>query len=201
MTTDSVASTRSGRALSTRKEEVLDAIVDLLLREGFRDLGLDQIASTAQCSKSTLYALARSKEQLVDLCVERYFRRAAVRIDEQVTRRRSAAGRVRTYLLAVAHELEEASDAFLADVAENDLTRRTYERHTHIAADRIRDLVAEGISAGAFDPVHARFLGEVTAAAMDAIERGRITSRTGLTHAAAYAELATLVLASLGVRR
>jgi AcrR family transcriptional regulator len=187
--------------LSRRQSAVLDTLVDLFLARGFRDLGLDDITSAARCSKSTLYALADSKEQLVVRCVEHYFRRAAERIEVEVARHRSPTTRLQAFLLAVAHELDAASDAFLADVAAHDLTRRSYERHTRIAADRVREIVSAGIAAGEFDAVHARFLGEVTAAAMDAIERGGITERTGLTHSAAYAELAKLTLATLGVTR
>lgn len=187
------------RHLSDRQQTVLDAVVDLLLAEGFRTLGLDEIATKARCSKSTLYALADTKTGLVARCVEHYFRRAARRVEDKVRRRRTAATRLRAYLLAVAEELEAASEAFLADVATNEITRRSYERHTSIAAERVRDLVEEGVRGGDFDPVHARFLGEVTAAAMDAIERGGITARTGLSHGQAYNELAKLVLSTLGV--
>ncbi|HEX3781277.1 MAG TPA: TetR/AcrR family transcriptional regulator [Pseudonocardiaceae bacterium] len=190
---------RASHHLSERQQSVLDAVVDLVLAEGFRTLGLDEIASRAQCSKSTLYTLADSKSGLVARCVEHYFRRAARRVEEKVRRRRTAANRLRAYLMAVAEELETASEAFLTDVATNEITRRSYERHTWIAAERVRDLVEEGVHSGDFDPVHARFLGEVTAAAMDAIERGGITARTGLSHGQAYSELARLVLSTLGV--
>jgi AcrR family transcriptional regulator len=177
---------------------VLDAVLDLILRQGFGGLSLDDLAAGARCSKSTLYTLAGSKEQLVARCVEYYFRRAAGRIEDKLARRRAAGARLRTYLSAVADELGAASEAFLSDVATHEVTRRSYQNHTHAAAERVRQLVSEGIGTGEFDPVHARFLGEVTAAAMDAIERGGITERTGLSHAQAYAELATLTLSTVG---
>jgi AcrR family transcriptional regulator len=184
--------------LSPRQQAVLDAVVDLILRQGFSSLSLDDLAVRARCSKSTLYTLAGSKEQLVARCVEHYFRRAAARIEEQVARRRTSATRLRTYLSAVAEELDAASEAFLGDVAAHEATRRSYQNHTHAAAERVRQIVSDGIAAGEFDPVHARFLGEVTAAAMDAIERGGITERTGLSHSQAYAELAALTLSTVG---
>ena len=194
------AATRSStaRSLSPRQQVVLDAVVDLILEQGFSGLSLDDLAARANCSKSTLYTLATSKEQLVARCVEHYFRRAATRIEEKVGRRRTSAARLRTYLSAVAEELAAASEAFLTDVAMHEATRLSYQNHTNAAADRVRQLVSEGIDVGEFDPVHARFLGEVTAAAMDAIERGGITERTGLSHAQAYAELATLTLSTVG---
>jgi AcrR family transcriptional regulator len=187
----------TGPDLSERQGVLLDALTDLFLADGFRGFTLDEVAARLACSKSTLYALAPSKEQLAARAVEHFFRRAATRVEEGVARRRNAATRVREYLLGVAGELSVASPAFLADVAAHPLTRASYERHTAIAADRVRALVAAGVASGDFRAVDPVFLGEVVAAAMDAIERGGVTTRTGLTHAEAYAQLAALVLAAV----
>ncbi|MHA3702126.1 TetR/AcrR family transcriptional regulator [Jatrophihabitans sp. YIM 134969] len=184
-------------ALTGRRGALLDQLTDLFLARGIRGFTLEDLATELSCSKSTLYALAPSKEQLAARVVEYFFRRAARRVETQVARRRSPAARVREYLLAVAGELSAASPTFLADVAANALTRGSYERHTAIAADRIRALVAAGVESGDFRAVDPVFLGEVVAAGMDAIERGGVTSRTGLTHAEAYAQLAALVLAAV----
>ena len=54
-----------------RRTELFDALIDLFLSEGFAHLTLDDIAARLRCSKSTLYTLAGSKEQLV---------RAAIRV-------------------------------------------------------------------------------------------------------------------------
>ena len=183
--------------LTGRQGVLLDQLTELFLARGFRGFTLEDIAGELSCSKSTLYALAGSKEQLAARVVEYFFRRAAGHVEAQVARRRSPAARVREYLLAVAGELAAASPAFLADVAANPLTRGSYERHTAIAADRIRELVAAGVESGDFRAVDPVFLGEVVAAGMDAIERGGVTTRTGLTHAQAYAQLAALVLAAV----
>lgn len=184
-------------ALTGRQGVLLDQLTDLFLTRGFRGFTLEDLATELSCSKSTLYALAASKEQLAARVVEYFFRRAAGRVEAHVDRRRSAAARVREYLLAVAAELAAASPTFLADVAANPLTRGSYERHTAIAADRIRALVAAGVESGDFRAVDPVFLGEVVAAGMDAIEHGGVTTRTGLTHAEAYAQLAALVLAAV----
>ena len=184
-------------ALTGRQSALLDQLTDLFLTRGFRGFTLEDLAVELSCSKSTLYALATSKEQLASRVVEYFFRRAAGRVETQVVRRRSPAARVREYLLAVASELAAASPTFLADVAANPLTRGSYERHTAIAADRIRALVAAGVESGDFRAVDPVFLGEVVAAGMDAIERGGVTTRTGLTHAEAYAQLAALVLSAV----
>ena len=53
----------------TRRAELFDGLVALLLAEGFSALTLDELAARLRCSKRTLYALAGSKEQLVRAAV------------------------------------------------------------------------------------------------------------------------------------
>ncbi|MDN5805196.1 MAG: TetR/AcrR family transcriptional regulator, partial [Microlunatus sp.] len=65
------------------------------------------------------------------------------------------------------------------------------------AADRVRELIDEGIGAGAFRNVSAAFVGEVVTATMRRITSGEIGQATGLDDAKAYAELARLVLAAV----
>ena len=192
-----LSATESGRGpkWTRRQSELFDRLVDLFLIEGFADLTLEDIAGRLRCSKSTLYALAHSKEQLAVAVVTHFFRRAASRVEKRVL----AAGpdpraRVVAYLTAVADELRPASPDFQAAIADFPPGRAVYERNTRIAADRVRALIAEGVASGAFRDAHAEFVGEVAAVAMAGIQRGDVTARTGLTDAEAYAELATLVL-------
>ncbi len=194
-TLSATESGRGQRKWTRRQSELFDRLVDLFLIEGFADLTLEDIAGRLRCSKSTLYALAHSKEQLAVAVVTHFFRRAASRVEERVL----AAGpdpraRVVAYLTAVADELRPASPDFRAAIADFPPGRAVYERNTRIAADRVRALIAEGVASGAFRDAHAEFVGEVAAVAMAGIQRGDVTARTGLTDAEAYAELATLVL-------
>ena len=53
-----------GTGLTRRQAELLDQLEELFLAEGFARFTLDDLALRLHCSKSTLYALAGSKEQL-----------------------------------------------------------------------------------------------------------------------------------------
>ena len=64
---------------AARKAQLLDQLVELLLAEGFAHLTLDELATRLRCSKSTLYGLADSKEQLVRAATVHFFRRATER--------------------------------------------------------------------------------------------------------------------------
>jgi excisionase family DNA binding protein len=183
--------------LTTRQRQLVDELVDLFLAEGFSHLTLDDIAARLGCSKRTLYALADSKEQLAVRTVRSYFRRSTDQVEAAIARTRSPAIRLTRYLEAVAEALRPAGPEFRRDLARTVTTREVYEQNTVAAAERVRELIDEGIRAGAFRNVSAVFVGEVVTATMRRITSGEIGRATGLDDAQAYGELARLVVASL----
>src|SRR3954463_1599798 len=190
---------RSTRS-QARREELLDELVTLVLAEGFGTVTLDELARRLRCSKSTLYGLAASKEQLVVAVVKRFFQRATTVVEERVAVPADHRERISAYLLAVAEQLQPARPAFFADVAAFAPARELYERNTRSAAARVQQLVAEGVAAGTIRPVHASFVGAAVASGMAALPRGEVTHATGLDDAAAYRELADLVVAGTAPR-
>ncbi|MBL7629027.1 TetR/AcrR family transcriptional regulator [Frankia sp. CN6] len=180
---------------TSRQADLFDALLQIFLAEGFAHFTLADLAARLRCSKSTLYALAHSKEQLAVAVVGHFFRAAAARIERDVAEAATAspANTVGAYLRGVARELRPASPAFRRDLAAAPATRAEYERNTRIAARRIRELVAAGVDAGLFRGVDAAFVGQAATAVMTAIQRGDIGAATGLSDADAYAELARLL--------
>jgi AcrR family transcriptional regulator len=181
----------------TRREEILRQLRDLFLAEGFARFSIADLADRLRCSRSTLYAVAPSKEQLVVAVVRSYFQAAAERIEARVAEAEDARQRLATYLAAVAAELEPVSAEFFADVAGFGPGNDVYRENTRYAAQRVQTLVADGIRAGALRPAHASFVGAAVAAVMGAIQRDEIQAATGLSAADAYRELADLILGSL----
>ncbi|MCZ2823264.1 MULTISPECIES: TetR/AcrR family transcriptional regulator [unclassified Modestobacter] len=190
---------RSARAPG-RREELLDELVAVFLAEGFATFTLDELARRLRCSKSTLYGLAASKEQLVVAVVKRFFRRATTAVEQRAAEPHDHRERITAYLLAVAEQLQPASPAFFADLAAFAPAREIYQRNTSSAAARVQQLVSEGVTAGTVRPVHASFVGVAVASVMSAIHRGEVTATTGLDDAAAYRELADLVVTGIAPR-
>src|SRR3978361_1217024 len=91
--------TRSSRALA-RREELLDELVTLVLAEGFGAFTLDELARRLRCSKSTLYGLAASKEQLVVAVVKRFFQRAPAGVEGRAALPSDHRDRISAHLLA-----------------------------------------------------------------------------------------------------
>lgn len=181
-----------------RREVLLSRLVQLFAREGFAALNVAALAERLRCSKSTLYLVAPSREQIVVAAARSFFRQAADRIEARVAATADPVDRLRAYLLGVAVELEQASEVFYADLTGFPPAREVYQENTLYAAHRVRDLVARGVDAGAFRPVHAAFVGAAVTQVMTAIQGGRIRAATGLTDADAYRQLADLVLTGLG---
>ncbi|HEY6684215.1 MAG TPA: TetR/AcrR family transcriptional regulator [Propionibacteriaceae bacterium] len=185
------------RRLTSRQTHLRDALVDLVLAQGFSHLTMDDFAAQLNCSKRTLYALAASKEQIAMLAVRHFFKRATEQVEAAIARTRAPANRVTRYLEAVAEELRPASRAFRDDLANFSPATEIYEQNTLTAARRVRELIDEGTKAGAFRRVHAAFVSEVVTATMRRITSGEIAAATGLSDAEAYSELAQLVVAAI----
>jgi AcrR family transcriptional regulator len=170
-----------------------------VLAEGLRDLTLNDLAGRLHCSKSTLYALGSSKEQLIAVAVRRFFRTATDVVEERTAAQPDAPARIVAYLRAVADALAPASPRFMDDLARHPAASEVYRRNTRLAAQRVSELVRDGVQDGSFRGVHAGFVADTVAATMERIQSGETGRATGLTDSQAYAELATLVLN--GIRR
>jgi AcrR family transcriptional regulator len=185
------------RRLTSRQAHLRNALVDLILSQGFSHLTMDQFAAQLNCSKRSLYALASSKEQLAVLAVRHFFKRATDQVEAAIAHTRTPAKRVTRYLEAVAEALRPASRAFRDDITNFRPATEIYEQNTITAAQRVRELIDEGTRAGAFRRVPAAFVGEVVTATMRRITSGEIAAATGLSDADAYSELAKLLVAAI----
>jgi AcrR family transcriptional regulator len=188
---------RPGTKSRIRHEEILTRLRELFLAEGFASLSIGDLAERLRCSRTTLYGLAPSKEQLVVTVVRSYFKGAAERIEADVARSDDPRERLARYLSAVAAELEPVSAEFFADVAEFGPANGLYQENTRYAAARIQTLVNDGVKAGALRPVDASFVGAAVAQIMGGIQRGEVQAITGLDSADAYRHLADLIVNSV----
>lgn len=186
---------------TARRAELFDQLVELFLSEGFAHLTLDDIAGRLRCSKSTLYTLAGSKEQLVRSATVHFFRGATDRVEESITGIDGFAERLTAYLSAVGVALAPASRRFMDDLAAFAPAREVYEQNTVFAARRVQELIDDGTSTGEVRSIHAAFVADVAASTMARIQSRQVAQHTGLDDSQAYAELAALLTTGItGVR-
>ena len=76
--------------VSRRREELLDQLVSLFLAEGFRHFTLDDLSARLHCSKSTLYTLGQTKDQVTVNVVRRFFRTATGQVESAIAAPRRA---------------------------------------------------------------------------------------------------------------
>ena len=180
--------------MTRRQAQLLDQLEELFLVEGFARFTLEDLAIRLHCSKSTLYTLAGSKEQLALRVVRHFFRQATEAVEAQTAQETEPALRVTAYLRAVARALAPPSPAFYRDLDSFAPGRAVYERNTAAAAERVRQLIDEGVAAGHFRQVHPALIADTVTTLMFRIGRGDTARATGLDDAAAYRELAELLL-------
>jgi AcrR family transcriptional regulator len=186
--------------IAGKKARLTSRQQQLYQRDGFSGYTLEETAAVLHCSKSTIYSLAPSREQLVRAVVVAFFRGAAESVDAKVEQVSGPLDKIEAYLRAVADELEPASEAFMNDVADFAPARETYELNTRVAAGRIRDLISAGVASGAIRRVNATFVADMVSAMMVRIQQREVFARTGLDDATAYQELANFVVSGLRSR-
>jgi AcrR family transcriptional regulator len=180
-----------------RVAELVTQATDIVLAEGFATLSMDALAARLRCSKSTLYAAVGTKRDLVESVVRRVFAAATRRVEDVTAAEDDNRGKIKTYLYAVGAEMGRYSPAFYRDVVDYPPTAEIYRLNSDAAARRVREIIAAGVAAGQFRPVDAAFASELIVLAVDAVQRGQITERTGLTASEGFAETANLLLDGL----
>lgn len=178
-----------------RRAEILDGLVTMFLAEGFLRFSLDDLAVRLQCSKSTFYLVAPSKEQLITAVVREFFRRATENVDHAAAFVADPVERIGAYLEAISTELAPATERFFSDIESFGPARDIYAQNTRIAEGRVKEFVRA--AADEKSSVDAAFIGAVTGVVMEAIQRGVIESTTSLNDAAAYRLLAELIVAGV----
>ena len=185
------------RRPTARQRALLADLEALFLAEGFAAFTLDDLAGRLRCSKSTLYALAPSKEQLAVKVVTQFFRGAAERIEERIAGIDDARKLIGEYLAGVAEHLNRASPSFMRDLAEFGPAREAYQRNIRFAANRLRQFIDRGVADGVFRDVHARLVAEMTGLIIEGIQTGVLGRRTDVSDAEAFTALGELLLGGL----
>lgn len=183
--------------MTSRRDDVLADLVRLYLAEGFASWAIGDLATRLRCSRSTLYTVAGSKEQIVVAAVRVFFRDATARVERRVAAEPGPSRRLEVYLEAVADELAPASEAFFADLQRHPPAAEIYRSNTTAAARRVQTLVSEAVAAGAMRDVDVRFVGTAVSVLMAAIQSGELGRGSGLDDAGAYVALSDLVLRGL----
>ncbi len=176
-----------------RREAILDALEAIFLNEGFRGLTVGALAARLRCSRSTLYALAPTKEALFLLVEDRILRRIGREARRRAGACEDAGDRVAAFLESTISSLRPVGEAFLDDVFRYEPARQLFDRHQRGAMETLQHLIAEGIAAGALKGVDPRIAAEALDAAVQRVRDPAFLRDTGISPSDAFAQVSQLL--------
>ncbi|MFF2486151.1 TetR/AcrR family transcriptional regulator [Microbacterium sp. NPDC058062] len=188
------------RGTGDRRAELIEQLQSMFLAEGFSALTVDDLCARLHCSKTTLYSVADSREQIVQAVVRHFFAESAQAIEAELGRHTQPADRVVTYLSGVGTAMRRNSPEFYADMVSYQPTAAIYRLNSDAAARRVRQLIDEGVAAGDFTPGYADFTAHAVAVLIDGVQSGRLLEATGLTAGEAFTDLGEILINGLARR-
>ncbi len=188
------------RGDSERRSQMLDRLEEIFLAEGFSHLTVDDICRRLRCSKSTLYTVADSREQIIQAVTRHFFAGATRTIEAEVAGETAAARRIVRYLDGVGQAMRRNSIDFYVDMVTYQPTADIYRVNSDAAARRVRQLIEEGVRAGEFRTADAALAAQAVALLIDGVQSGALLEGTGLTAGEAFSELGELLIHGLSVR-
>jgi AcrR family transcriptional regulator len=142
-----VLSRERERELTDRQREVLDHL-SRMFDDGFADLTMAGIAARANCSLRTLYGVARSRDELVLVVVDRNLWRVGRAARDAIGPEMAPLDAVRAYLRAATVAVSSTTPAFARDLARIAAARELGERHSDYLVDVTRQLLELAVEQG-----------------------------------------------------
>jgi len=182
-----------GAPRSDRREALLDGLEEIFLKQGFREIGVGELAGRLRCSRRSLYALAPSKQELFLLVLDRFLHRIRRLGREQAFSRTDPGDRIEAFLEPGITETRLASEAFTADVASYAPARRLLDEHQRARMELLREIVEDGHSRGLLRGLHPYLVAEVMLAAVARARDPRFLQEAGLSMSEAFEECSQLL--------
>ncbi|AKK04113.1 TetR/AcrR family transcriptional regulator [Corynebacterium epidermidicanis] len=181
--------------LTPRQRQLFDALLTQFLKNGFATFTIDSAARELHCSKSTMYSLGATRDEIIRRILVSFFKEVTRRTDAQLTHNTSPKVALERYFTAMSAALEPASLAFLRDLSTVEVAREIYATNTQAATEKITNLIERGVAEGEFRTVNSSFLAHLISAAMQHIQTSAATPEVNAVDA--YRELGQLVIYGL----
>jgi AcrR family transcriptional regulator len=188
------------RRFSPRQEEVLDVVEAVFLREGIRGLRMGQLAAEASCSRSTLYELAPSKEDLLLLVLDRMMRRIMRRGGEAIAQAEDPVEKIRAMMTSGALDFGTFGPRFLDAIQQHAPARMLFDRRIAEGLDVLEHLIDDAVGSGDFRAVNASVIAEAIFVVVLRFTQPDPVRSTDTSPAAKLAELIDVLLDGLRPR-
>jgi AcrR family transcriptional regulator len=184
---------RRTRGYTDRQSQLLDALEEVFLQEGFTHLTIGDMVARLRCSRRTIYSVAPSREELILIVIDRLLNRMGVEANAVAASHDDPGDAIEAYLGTGVTTLSRATPAFNEDIESYLPTRHLYDRHLNVALKVLGDLVEVGIGKGVFRPLRAALIAEILASAVDCIRKPTVLIRAEVSHSEALSDLSMLI--------
>jgi AcrR family transcriptional regulator len=186
------------RPNETRRAQLLDALEEIVLAEGFEHLRVGELANRLRCSRSTLYKLALSKDELIVLVVERYADRAVREAIDRAEAVGDHVDRLTAFLEVIAEWQTRGSLDFWRDAYAFGPTADRFAEKRAWGIQRLRAYLEQGIAEGVWRPANTEFLAHVIWLGATASRDPEVLRRSGLDSGEAVREIGRLLRSGMG---
>ncbi len=185
---------------TTRREELLDQIEKIIFSEGFSSLRMSDLTERLSCSRTTLYQLAPSKEELVLKAHARVAEKSLDRCRLAAEKCDSPAEKIRAYFAEAGKVVDgTTSDAYWADIAGSEPIAEIRAATYRQGMDSVKGYIEEGIAQGVFRDMNAEFLAYLGWVGSIAVRDRGFLESTNLTTEEAMTQLGEFMISSLSV--
>jgi AcrR family transcriptional regulator len=185
---------------SRRQEEVLDTVEHAFLREGIRAIRMGDLAAEAGCSRSTLYEIAPSKEDLLLLVLDRMMRRISLRGAEAITAADTHVNGIRAMLTSGALDFAQLGPHFLDAVRSHPPARMLFDRWITVCRDALESMIDDAVAAHEIRPVTGPVVAELMFASVLRLTDPDFARATRVSSADALAQMVDVLLDGLRPR-
>lgn len=182
---------------SRRQEELLDALEALVRTEGLGGLTVGALAARLRCSRSTLYALAPSKEELFLVIESRLLDRIQSVALARAEQHTDPTARLHGYLTGSLEVIRDVGTPYLAEIRAYAPARQLLDAFRRTMIGHLRGIIEEGIAAGVFQPVNTQLAAELLDAAASRIQDPRVLAEAGLSAGQAIADVIQVITRGL----
>lgn len=172
-------------ALSGRQSDVLAALEEVFLAEGFRHLTIGDMAALAHTSRRTIYHLGQSKEEVVVGVVDRFFNSMGKEALRRAHDAPTVHDQIDAYLSASVERNRRASRQFVHDVENYLPTSHVYDRHQEIAIRELESIVRTAMDRGEVTSGSPALWAEMLGAVIRHLRDPEVLDRIGVTRSEA----------------
>lgn len=194
------AATPGRQRFSPRQEEVLRAIEPIFLREGIRGIRMGDLATEVGCSRSTLYEIAPSKEDLLLLVLDRMMFRISERGLAAIEAADTHVDSMGAMLTVGARDFSALGPRFLDAVRGHPPARMLFDRWVTVCRDALERMIAEAVLAEEIRPVIAPVVAEMMFSAVLRFTEPDFSRTTKVSSADALTQMVDVLLEGLRPR-